>query len=755
MNNLKNTIKITIKGLVQGVGFRPFIYRIAHKYKLNGTVENNNEGVIIYVNAEKSKLNDFINDIKEKSPPASKIENIHTSITENLEFDSFKIIKSSDVSKGITIVSPDIAVCNDCLNDIKHQKNRINYPLTNCTNCGPRFTIIKDIPYDRKNTTMQEFEMCCSCLSEYENVLDRRFHAQPVACNDCGPEYKMLFDKNSLAGINDILNTAPQMIDNGKVLLIKGMGGYFLTCDAHNYEAAEKLRKIKIRDSKPFAVMVKDIYAAKKYAFISNSEESLLKSFRSPVVICDLKNNQTEKFEIITGKINTLGILLPYMPFHHLLFEYLDTDMIVFTSGNISDEPIITDDEEANKVFKDKTDAIISFNREIYNRADDSVLSVINDRTNMIRRSRGYVPEPVNTGLNTEGIFAAGAELVNTFAAGKENQIIMSQHIGDLKNFDTYKFYEESFKRFKRLFKFEPQIAVCDKHPDYLSSRFAETLGVELIKVQHHHAHMASAMTENGLDEKVIGVIMDGTGLGDDGNIWGSEFFIGDLEGFKREYHFEYVQLPGGDAAVKEPWKISYSYLKKYFPADNFDFLFKDEIENIKLIEQMLENNLNSPLSCGAGRLFDAVSALTGICRRASYHSQAPMLLESAVEKSCKSEYHFSIMEDKIIFREMFKEILNDMKNKISQNIISAKFHNTIISVIFEIVNLLKNKYDINKVVLSGGTFQNRYIAGKVIEKLENSNFEVFSQQKYPANDGGIAAGQLAIAAKRRGKLCV
>jgi hydrogenase maturation protein HypF len=746
------TYKIIVKGLVQGVGFRPFIYRIAHLHKIKGTVENNSSGVIIFAQGKNNSLKHFISDIISKRPPASFIDDIAYHTVEKYEFEDFRIVKSTDDDSGITKVSPDIAVCEDCLHDIKNQSNRIDYPLTNCTNCGPRFTIIKDIPYDRRKTTMSEFLMCSDCSKEYNDVLDRRFHAQPVACNNCGPKYQYKSGGIIKENISEICKNTAQIIDSGGTALIKGLGGYFLTADAHNFEAVEIVRNIKKREAKPFAVMAKSIDAAKKYVYINDFETEILNSFRKPVVLCQrLKKSKSKKsLQLISSGMNTLGILLPYMPFHYLLFEELKTDLLVFTSGNISDEPILINDEIAEKEFAEKVDCIISYNREIYNRTDDSVVSCFGDRLNIIRRSRGYVPEPISYLFKTEGIFGAGAELVNTFAIGKDKDIILSQHIGDLKNFDTYEFYRESFKRFKRLFRFSPELVVYDKHPDYLSSRFAIEFGLETVAVQHHHSHMASCMAENGLDEKVIGVIMDGTGLGDDGNIWGSEFFVGDYLNYSREYHFEYIKLPGGDLAVKEPWRIAFSYLHKYgMKNHHIDFL-NEKKEEIILLGKMLEKNLNSPLSCGAGRLFDAVAALTGVCTNAQYHSQAPMLLESLIQKEIENKYNYEIDNNEVVFKRMFDEILFDIKKAIPASIISTKFHNTIISVIFEIVKKLKNKFNINKVVLSGGSFQNRYITTNLIELLEKNNFKVFTQQKVPANDAGISLGQIAIASKRR-----
>lgn len=746
------TKKILITGLVQGVGFRPFIYRIANKNEIKGTVENTNFGVIINTQSNKENISNFLSDITELKPPASVITDIIVEEYDSESFDKFEIIKSSESSNHITQVSPDIAVCKDCLEDIKKQKHRINYPLTNCTNCGPRFSIIKDIPYDRDKTTMAEFEMCEICKNEYNDVLNRRFHAQPVSCNNCGPKYKLKYKNKYYDKFDEILNITSNIINNKGTALIKGIGGYFITANALDYNSVQKIRDLKLREKKPFATMAKNINAAKKYVSLNSKEIELLQSFRSPVVLSKLCNNDLPKN--INYGLNSLGIILPYMPFHHLLFENLNTDLIIFTSGNISDEPILIDDTEAENKFGNKTDIIISYNREIYNRTDDSVVSVFNNRDFPIRRSRGYTPEPIITNLNTEGIFAAGAELVNTFAIGKSNQILVSQHIGDLKNFETFKFYKESYSRFSKLFKFKPDLVVFDMHPDYMSTKFSKSFDNNKISVQHHHAHMASCMAENNLDEKVIGVIMDGTGLGYDGNIWGSEFFTGDFENVKREFHFDYVPLPGGDKSIFEPWRISYSYLKKYSLLDRFDFEKIDSVnkDKIKMINQMIDKKINSPLSCGAGRLFDSISALTGLCTHSDFHSQAPMLLESIINNNSNEKYNYNIDKNIIKFNQTFSEILNDFKNKITINKISIKFHNTIISIIFEIVMILSKKYNLKKVVLSGGSFQNRYLTENIISKLSEKDLEIYYHSKVPSNDAGISLGQLAIASKRRNK---
>ena len=749
-----NTFQIKISGLVQGVGFRPFIFVLAESLNLKGWVENRNDGVLIKVTCSKKQVEGFIKQIKEQAPLASSIKEINLSKINFETFKNFKIKKSESTSNAVTEVSPDIAVCDACLEDIKNQKHRLNYAFTNCTNCGPRFTIIKDLPYDREKTTMAEFEMCETCKAEYTNVYDRRFHAQPVACNTCGPHYTLHYKCNFISNINDIIDVVSYLAEEGKVLAIKGLGGYHLMCDAKNEDAVIKLRKIKNRETKAFAVMVKDIDSAKKYANISSSEMQELSSWQRPIILLKSNNNIAPS---VTNKLNSIGIMLPYMPFHHLLFEKLKTDAIVLTSGNITDEPIITSNDEASKTFAGKTDAIVTYNRKIYNRTDDSVGIVVNEKLRLFRRSRGYVPAPIITKFNTEGIFATGSEFVNCFCIGKGNQAIMSQHIGDLKNLETYDFYKESYNLYKKLFRFKPKVIVCDLHPDYLSSKFAEKLKsenpeIELIKVQHHHAHIASCMAENGLDEKVIGISFDGVGLGDDRNIWGGEFFINDLASYNRFTHFEYIKVAGGDMVSKEPWRSAVSYLYHYFGDDIFNeinsFTEKIGTDKVKMYLQILKSNFNTYNTSSAGRLFDAVASLTGIVNNAGYHAEAPMRLESVVSENIAESYNYTINEV-ISLKETFLGIISDLKNNIETSIISAKFHNTIVEIIIETAKIIKQKTGIKKVVLSGGTFQNKYLLSNIENRLSENNFVVYSSSQIPSNDGGIALGQLIIGAKK------
>jgi hydrogenase maturation protein HypF len=633
---------------------------------------------------------------------------------------------------------------------------RIDYPFINCTNCGPRFTIIEGLPYDRPETTMKGFKMCSKCSAEYNDILDRRFHAQPIACNVCGPEYEYKADGKIISGTNLILQEVSSMISAGLTVAIKGIGGYFLMCDALNDEAVVRLRLKKQRESKPLAVMFRNISELKKYCYVDKNEEFELKSWRKPILILKRKKSLAPS---VSSGLNTIGAMLPYMPIHYLLFRILKTPAVVLTSGNLSDEPIITDDSEAEKKLMAVADSLLSYNRIIRNRADDSVVRVINGKISITRRSRGWVPQPVDLNFKVEGILALGAEQKNSFCIGKEYQAIMSQYIGDLKNKPTCDFFSESIDRFKDLFRSNPEYIACDMHPDYFSTKYASLLekkyNIPVVRVQHHHAHIVSAMAEHGLDEKVIGISMDGTGYGADGNTWGGEFLLADTSGFERFTHFDYIPMPGGDIVVEEPWRMAFSYLYKYF-GDTLDYesmpVFNQvDRQKFMLVRKMIQKEVNCPLSSGAGRLFDAVSALLGICQVTSFDAEAPMRLESAIVDETGQYYPFSIGRS-VVFAETFMSIIRDLQHS-DKSLIPAKFHNTVAQAILEVSESIRKETSLKKVVLSGGVFQNKYLLEKTTQKLTQKMFKVYTNIQVPVNDGGISLGQLVVASKKTG-LC-
>lgn len=746
-----------IRGLVQGVGFRPFICRMAAKHGLLGEVDNRTNGVCVVVQGDIKTINRFRNDIILNAPPASQIKSVKINPKPVNGYVNFMIAKSKPADAEITEISPDIAVCPDCLHDLETDPERIDYPFINCTNCGPRFTIIEEIPYDRPLTTMKNFRMCRHCQSEYNDILDRRFHAQPIACNSCGPEYIYQNYNKTITGKEQILAEITSLISAGKTIAIKGIGGYHLMCDATNNYAVKELRKNKHRDLKPFAVMFRDISDVRDYCWVDKEEEAEITSWRRSILILKQKKRLASS---VSNGLNTIGAMLPYMPVHFLMFRSLKTAAVVLTSGNISDEPVIIDDLSAEKHLMPIAGYLIKYNREISNRADDSVIRIIDHKVSIIRRSKGYVPGTVDLNINAEGILALGAEQKNSFCIGKGLQAVMSQYIGDLKNLPTYDFFKESIERFSHLFRFKPELLVCDLHPDYLSTTHAELLEKDLqaslIRVQHHHAHIASCMAEYGIDEEVIGICLDGTGYGDDGKIWGSEFMTADLCGYKRFMHFDYVPMPGGDKAVDEPWRMAYSFLYKYF-GDSFDHRLLPAFQAVKeekliFVREMLTWNINSPLTSGAGRLFDAVSALLGLCAEETFDSEAPMRLESIINCETDEYYPFQ-MGKSITFKETFKALLEDFPMQ-NISLISAKFHNSIARIILQASERIRKETSLNKVVLSGGVFQNKYLLEKALYLLRRSGFEIFTNHLVPSNDGGISLGQLIIASKKR-ELCV
>jgi hydrogenase maturation protein HypF len=748
-------IDCIVKGVVQGVGFRPFVYRLAVKYQLKGWVQNNNEAVYIHVEGKEDNIANFCNSLKAEAPEAAVITSIDSLSSTLKNYENFSILPSNNVSEAVTRVSPDIAVCEECLSDLIHDPNRLSYPLVNCCHCGPRFSIIQNLPYDRQNTTMKDFDLCNSCREEYNNPSNRRFHAQPVSCNKCGPKYFLhIWDENNkdfvaISEIKTILKVASEEIKQGKIFALKGVGGYNLICDALNEEAVKQLRMIKRRESKPFAVMFKDIERLKYYVSTCKIEENELKSFRRPIVI--LKTQKSLAPSVSMG-FPTTGAMLPVMPFHFMLLQSLDTDALVMTSGNLHDEPIIIDDEKALETFGKCTAGVISYNRTIYNRVDDSVEAIVDNRKSLIRRARGYVPEPkMINDRNFEGIFAAGAEMTGTFAIGKGNEVILSQYFGDLKVYENYQFYQEAYDHFCKIFRFKPTIAVTDLHPDYFSTVFAHELNIPVVSVQHHHAHIASVMAENSIRDKVIGVAMDGTGLGPDNTIWGGEFLICSPDEYVRYAHFQPIPLPGGDKVIEEPWRTAVAYLYSF--DNNFSklpFISGIGDEQINSVLLALQKNINCPLSSGAGRLFDAVAVLLGLGIKPSYHAELPSRLENLINPTLPYQpYSFQINNKIINFSETFNQIIEDLLHHSDIQSISKRFHDTVVAIITKICEMARSELGINRVALSGGIFQNAYLLYATSKTLEENNFEVYSNHYVPANDAGIALGQMYILASK------
>ncbi|MBN1759690.1 MAG: carbamoyltransferase HypF [Chitinispirillaceae bacterium] len=744
------TVRIFITGLVQGIGFRPFIYNLAGRFGIRGYVRNGANAVEVLAGGTGNALDEFIRNIETSPPPLARIDSIRHEEAGEAPGAGFQILQSEDTTDEVTDVSPDIAVCDYCLADMKTQPHRIDYPLINCTLCGPRFSIIRSVPYDRLRTTMAPFAMCETCAGEYTDPADRRFHAQPVACNDCGPKYSLYGPVKTVEGNERVVAETARLIGDGAVVAVKGTGGFHFACNPFSDVALQRLRTGKRRDGKPFALMFRDIETLRNYAEVNDEEEKLLHSTIRPVVL--LAAGGTESLlPDVNNRLSTVGAMLPYMPFHHLLFEKTALPAIVMTSGNISEEPIVIDNETARSTFAGIADAVVIYNREIHNRVDDSVCAVFDGSVQILRRSRGFAPSPIPLNVPVDGIAAAGAELKNCFALGKGSKAILSQHIGDLKNSETMDFYREAFERLCTLFRVQPRLIAHDLHPDYLSTAFARETGLPMAGVQHHHAHIAACCAENGISGKVIGVALDGTGYGTDGAVWGGEFLLSDFSGFDRVTHIRYTGMPGGDRAAVEPWRMAASWL---FECDGNDLShYRDEFfpsipeEHFNLIGAALEKNINTPRTSSAGRLFDAVAALCGLCDEMSFEAEAAMRLEAQCGNPLAETPYKWNSSDKIDLRETIQSIVADRRRGVDIGTISTRFHATIIDVIVTTCRSIRNNSGCGKVVLSGGCFQNRCIFEGTVRMLQENTFTVFTHHQIPCNDGGVALGQLVVAA--------
>lgn len=646
-----------------------------------------------------------------------------------------------------------MGTCDECVKDIKDIKNRrYRYPFTNCTNCGPRFSIIKDLPYDRPTTTMNKFKMCDKCYQEYTTTINRRFHAQPNACPSCGPKVELIDNNKNKILCDNPIRRAIKAIKEGKIVAIKGLGGFHLSCDAKNQKAIQVLRKRKNRPTKPLALMMKDIDTIKKYCLLSVKEEKVISSNKRPILILNKKGAKLPYH--IAPNNNKLGVMLPFTPLHYLLFEE-DIEVLIMTSANLSGMPIIYENEEAIEKLKNIVDYFLIHNRDIYIPVDDSVSRVVLNKERIVRSSRGYSPIYISTKdtstKNMENILACGSHLKNTFAISKNNNIFISQYIGDMQNTETYNRFDISVSHIKKIYNIDPNAIAYDMHPNYWSKEYVNKQNKEKIAVQHHHAHIVSCMVENQIEDKVIGLAYDGIGYGTDGNIWGGEFLVCSYEVFERPGHINYVKMPGGDAATKEPWRMAISYMYKSYKDDiinNIPPALKHK--NIKLILTMIDNNINSPKSSSMGRLFDAVAAITGYSNEVTFEGEAAILLESIADTNENGKYDYDIEfeNSKYIIKtgKLIKGIINDIGNSIPYSLISKKFHNTVIDFSVEMCNIIAEKYKINKVILSGGVFQNEILLKGLYEKLLRRGFEVYTHKLIPCNDSGLCLGQIVIA---------
>jgi len=740
--------RIFIKGVVQGIGFRPYIYRLAGSLGLKGYVFNSREGVEIEIEGKEKNVQEFLKLLEKNAPQSAIFTQKKIEFLKQKGYNNFKIKESRSTGEKNILLPADISLCKKCFKEVFDKKDRrYLYPFINCTDCGPRFTIIKDLPYDRKNTTMEPFKMCKDCASEYSHPLTRRYHAQPNACEICGPKVSLYKGSKLVFQGKAALSKASSFLQNGRILAVKGIGGYNLMCDAFNNAAAKFLRSKKQREYKPFALMARDIGIIKKYCYVSDKEKTLLESSAHPIVL--LKKKNINSLQLISPDNNYLGVMLAYSALHHILLK--DIELVVATSANFKDEPLISDDSLARKALNNIADYLLTYNRDIHAKCDDSITQIVSGKPAILRRARGYVPLPVMLDKkNSLSVLGCGAELKNTFCLTKGGFAFLSQHIGDLKNIETFDFYKNQINHFKNMFSIKPKIVVCDLHPDYLSTRFAlqykkNNPDVKLIQIQHHYAHILSVMAEHKIKKKIIGVAFDGIGYGSDGHIWGSEFMLADLKGFKRKFHFKYVLMPGGDKATEETWRMGLSYLYDAFGKELKDLkipFVKKHKEKINSITKMIENKINSPLSSSAGRFFDAVSSILGICNVSTYEAQGAIELQREAENSGKvgTCYKFEIKNDIIETSDIIKQIVRDIRSNISRKTIALKFHNTIAKIILDVCKILKKEYNIDNVALSGGVFQNKLLTELI---LKDKNFKFFINEQVPTNDGGIALGQV------------
>jgi len=768
-----NGAHLHVTGIVQGVGFRPFIYNLAQRYHLTGWVKNTSAGVEIEVYGEDEDLKTFSAAIKDQAPPLARIEKIKLTKRpprrghSGSGYGKFEILHSESIPSAFQPISPDVALCPDCLREMLDPKDRrYRYPFINCTNCGPRFTIIQDIPYDRPQTTMSSFEMCPECAAEYKDPTNRRFHGQPVACPACGPkvwleQYRPTEKGGTALHMqigDDAVRRARQLLAEGKILAIKGLGGFHLACNAKNPQAVAELRRRKLRVDKPFAVMMPDYETVKRHCHVHDAERVLLESSAHPIVLLRRRSISMVAQEIAPGQ-RTMGVMLPYTPLHFLLMEKEKgyPEALVMTSGNISDEPICTDNIEARERLADLADAFLLHDRDIHIRTDDSVVRVFNKKTYPIRRSRGYSPFPVRLPWEVTPLVATGAELKNTFCITNGNYAFLSHHIGDMENYETLKSFEQGVEHFEQLFRVKPEAIAYDLHPDYMATRYAleraEREKLLTIGVQHHHAHIAALMAERGLDglHPVIGVAFDGTGYGEDGTIWGGEFLIADYAGYQRPAYLRPFLLPGGDAATRRPSRTALGLLYSLGLDWNEALPTHQDLcaDERTLLRSQLEHKLNSPLTSSMGRLFDAAAALAGVRQQVNYEAQAAIEFEALIDPEERGIYPFEYHAGQINPRPAFEALIADVLSGVSVNRISGKFHNGLARTVCEVCRKLSDQYDLSEVVLSGGVWQNMVLLNKTVQLLEKNGFMVHFHQQVPANDGGLALGQAAVAAWR------
>jgi len=756
---------IHIQGIVQGVGFRPFVYGLAKRLDLTGWVRNTSAGVELCVDGLDQALNEFVRCLEQELPPLARIDELAMERHSYNGFTSFEIIHSASIPSAFQPVSPDVSICADCLAELFDPSDqRYRYPFINCTNCGPRFTIIQDIPYDRPNTTMAGFGLCAECEVEYRDPRNRRFHAQPVACPACGPQLWLETpgDRAQHLTGDAALQAGREALLAGKILAIKGLGGFHLACDATNPEAVAELRQRKLRVGKPFALMFPDIESIHAHCHVSPEEASLLQSRQRPVVILHRRHASSIALQV-TPQQDTIGAMLPYTPLHYLLLTHPHLPPLVMTSGNLSEEPICTTNAEARQRLDSLADAFLMHDREIHTRCDDSVTRVVSHATRFLRRARGYAPDPLRLPFVAPPLLATGAELKNTFCLTRQRYAFLSHHIGDLENYETLIAFEQGIHHYERLFRIQPQAIAYDLHPDYLATRYAlERAEAELLPalgVQHHHAHIAACMAENGLDleAQVIGVAWDGTGYGEDGAIWGSEFLISGYASFQRLAHLTYVPLPGGDQATRQPWRMALAWLQASglpWDADLAPVCHAaaptSPIDRLGALRHQLETGINCPPTSSMGRMFDAAAALLGIRQEVTYEAQAAIELEALATPAETGSYVLDIHSTGLIDpAPLWSSMLSEWRAGVPLPLISARFHNSLSYLVVRVCQCIRDKTDLQQVALSGGVWQNMVLLTKTVDQLEQAGFSVLQHRQVPTNDGGLALGQAAVAVAR------
>jgi hydrogenase maturation protein HypF len=742
---------VRVEGTVQGVGFRPFVYGLATRLGLSGLVGNDVDGVFAEVEGPGAAVAEFLSRLERDAPPLARIERVTVRDLIPNGSPGFAIVASQPGESRRALVAADSATCADCLAELNDPTDRrFGYPFINCTNCGPRFTIVRDVPYDRPLTTMAGFAMCEACAAEYHDPANRRFHAQPVCCPACGPRLILTGpDGQELPG--EPLAAAAGLLRRGQIVAVKGLGGYHLAVDAAGEEAASTLRARKHREDKPFALMVSDLEAAGRLCQVDAAGADLLARPRRPVVLMPRRDGARIAAEVAPGN-RQLGIMLPYTALHHLLLAKVSRP-IVLTSGNVSDEPIAYEDADALKRLGGIADAFLTHDRPIHIRTDDSVVRAFRGRPMPIRRSRGYVPEPIRVRDGfPRHVLACGAELKNTFCLAKQEQAFVSHHIGDLENAETLRSFTEGIGHFKRLFDIEPELVAYDLHPEYLSTKYALDLGgVDLLGVQHHHAHIAACLADNGEDGPVIGVAFDGTGYGTDGTVWGGEFLIAAMSGFERAGHLARVPMPGAAAAIRAPWRMAAAYLDACGLADPGSLdVARRNVRHWDAVLALARRGVNSPLTSSAGRLFDAAAAILGVRDEINYEGQAAVELEQLASPGERSGYRATLTPEypfRIDARDLIQAVAHDLRRGVGREIVAARFHNGVAALIEDGCVLARDRTGLGTVALSGGVFQNQLLLHAGVNRLEARGFRVLLHSQVPCNDGGISLGQAAVAA--------